>query len=403
MPALWASVGIALELSAFRSPDGRWWLVGVGTLVLVIGCAMTQLDWARTPVWFVRPLPYVGVLLLGGTGLAASGAGETIIAVMIVAMMWSGFALERLDVGLMAMLCSAALFVDRVRQFGAVPAAMSVLPVAVVVVTAGLTMNWLRARMDGAAREVARAQAETAETAELSLQAAEQERLAEARRAAEVAEQLGLQSRLQQQVAEQAARLSDVARQVSGNTTSAAAATEQMYQALQELTRAAAATEEITAAVVEQAGEAAGVIRDLESSSSQIMAASDVIQGIAEQTNLLALNATIESARAGEAGRGFAVVAAEVKDLARQSGENADSITRTLSEVRGQVSTAVERVGQIAASMADLSSHHATLAAALEEQAAAVGQVSSDVQQAADEVKSMADGIRALESVSGGH
>lgn len=66
----------------------------------------------------------------------------------------------------------------------------------------------------------------------------------------------------------------------------------------------------------------------------EITIMADTIAAVAEQTNLLALNAAIEAARAGEQGKGFAVVAEEVRKLAEETSQAANSIKLVIDKVK---------------------------------------------------------------------
>lgn len=87
--------------------------------------------------------------------------------------------------------------------------------------------------------------------------------------------------------------------------------------------------------------ESAQGVKALGDSSAQIGNIVQVISDIAGQTNLLALNAAIEAARAGENGRGFAVVAGEVKKLADQSQQAAQSIAQLIEAIQAKIETVV--------------------------------------------------------------
>jgi len=137
-----------------------------------------------------------------------------------------------------------------------------------------------------------------------------------------------------------------------------------------------------------------GAVEEAQSTNSEIAALAemaqkigdvvDLIRDIAGQTNLLALNATIEAARAGESGRGFAVVAAEVKNLAVQTVNAIEEISRQILAVQISTTNSVAAIRRISERMHEVSRYTSSVAASVEQQNAATGQISYSVTQAAE-------------------
>ena len=79
------------------------------------------------------------------------------------------------------------------------------------------------------------------------------------------------------------------------------------------------------------------VMKNIQSSSNEILGVASTLANFAHKIDLLSMNASIEAAHSGEAGKGFAVIAHEIKDLAAQtsqwSGKIAEIITSVISSI----------------------------------------------------------------------
>ena len=109
-------------------------------------------------------------------------------------------------------------------------------------------------------------------------------------------------------------------------------------------------------------GLSAGVARSLETTrrSLALMAGLEtvsrsvdkIVDGIGMvslQTNMLAVSGSVEAARAGDLGKGFAVVSKDIRNLARDSGENAGRIKDTVRAIQDQIATVRKELEQIVA------------------------------------------------------
>ncbi|QTE29540.1 methyl-accepting chemotaxis protein [Pengzhenrongella sicca] len=181
----------------------------------------------------------------------------------------------------------------------------------------------------------------------------------------------------------QAGVVAAAAQQVSRDVQTVAAGAEQMGASIREIAQNANDAAKVATKATGVVAATNSTVTQLGTSSQEIGHVVKTIKSIAEQTNLLALNATIEAARAGEAGKGFAVVAGEVKELARETAQATEEITRRVEAIQVDTSGAVVMMGEISEIIAAINDYQLTIASAVEEQTATTNEMSRSVTEAA--------------------
>ncbi|QJE73935.1 HAMP domain-containing protein [Aerophototrophica crusticola] len=175
----------------------------------------------------------------------------------------------------------------------------------------------------------------------------------------------------------------ETARLATQNAQTVATAAEELTSASAEIGAQVERTAGTTRQAVAEADRAKTVVDELAGVVAGVSQVVEFIHEIAAQTNLLALNATIEAARAGDAGKGFAVVAGEVKSLAMQTAKATDDIQSKVNAVRSAAGHAIDIIGLIARTIAEVDGNSGAIASAVTEQGAATGEISRNVGEAA--------------------
>lgn len=169
---------------------------------------------------------------------------------------------------------------------------------------------------------------------------------------------------------------------------------EEMTASIREITKSTNETSSKSNSAMQMATDANKIIQVLGESSMDIGNVIKVITSIAQQTNLLALNATIEAARAGEAGKGFAVVANEVKELAKQTANATEDISKKIEAIQNDSHSAVTSIASVSDAISQLNSIAGNIASSMEEQAATTNEVSRVVVEATTGVSQITENIQ---------
>ncbi|MDX8409678.1 MAG: methyl-accepting chemotaxis protein [Mariprofundales bacterium] len=175
------------------------------------------------------------------------------------------------------------------------------------------------------------------------------------------------------------------------NVATVAAAAEELTASIAEEGRHIIQAQEIVGRAVSQADSTRETVGSLGKATREIGDVVSLISEIAEQTNLLALNASIEAARAGEAGRGFAVVAGEVKDLANQTAQATERISRQIKRLQVESDQSTESIHIIADTIGEVGKITDQITGEADQQQEATTEIAASIQHANDSVVQVAE------------
>ncbi|WP_433797786.1 methyl-accepting chemotaxis protein [Actinoplanes sp. CA-252034] len=130
-------------------------------------------------------------------------------------------------------------------------------------------------------------------------------------------------------------------------------------------------------------------VSELEQISRRIDKIVDAIANVSIQTNMLAVNGSVESARAGEFGKGFAVVSTDIRNLARDSADNADRIKDLVKAVQDRivdVRADLEETSRLSLAEADAAKTITTRLEEIEREMHQVRSGNDEVRESAEEI-----------------
>lgn len=194
-------------------------------------------------------------------------------------------------------------------------------------------------------------------------------------------------------------QLSSLAERNKDEAEAVASATEELSTSSKEISSRITETSEKARNTADKAQATSETVEELNRLTDGIGDIVNAISEIAGQTNLLALNATIEAARAGEAGKGFAVVAEEVKKLANQTSEKAETINSQVQSIQNATRSSTETMRTIIASVQEIDEATSSVVSAVEQQSAATREIADSAERSKNNANALLD---SAENMRGG-
>jgi len=208
-------------------------------------------------------------------------------------------------------------------------------------------------------------------------------------------------SSMAEQSSIQADAVTENVNEAAHNVATVASAAEELSASIAEITRQVGEAVSMSEKAAQEADESNAIVQRLSHASQEIGDVIQVITDIAEQTNLLALNASIEAARAGDAGRGFAVVAGEVKELASQTAQATERISKQISSIQTESQQAADAIAHIGDVIAKTNEINRAISAAADEQNQATREIAQSAQYASEAAHNVTEAIGGVSSAAG--
>ncbi|RYE72082.1 MAG: hypothetical protein EOO81_04305 [Oxalobacteraceae bacterium] len=175
--------------------------------------------------------------------------------------------------------------------------------------------------------------------------------------------------------------------EVAGQVSTVAAASEELSASTAQIGQQARDVSRISGEARTLSEDARNVNMQLTSATQEIDSVIDLISDVAGQTNLLALNAAIEAARAGDSGRGFGVVANEVKKLAEATESATQDIRGKIVHIQQAVNMTLRSAEKITDAIEHINNSAEAITTSLEEQTQATRDISHGMIDVQDSVK----------------